>query len=161
MKLFSRSKESSDPADIIHNSFIAVADKIYDALEEEGYHWRKPWGVKRFESLVLTKFMMDYSFSGLSEDKLNDDEKNPIENAVEQLKQANGGSDIEAIKTAIDNLNKSWEPIAQKMYQAAQQEAQTPPNGADANADVNESSEGSTEEGDVEDADFEVVEEEK
>ena len=36
MKLFSRSKESSDPVDIIHNSFIAVADKIYDALEEEG-----------------------------------------------------------------------------------------------------------------------------
>ena len=75
MKLFSRSKESSDPADIIHNSFIAVADKIYDALEEEGYHWRKPWGVKRFESLVLTKFMMDYSFKGLAEDKLKDDEK--------------------------------------------------------------------------------------
>jgi len=75
MKLFSRSKESSDPADIIHNSFIAVADKIYDALEEEGYHWRKPWGVKRFESLVLTKFMMDYSFNKLAEDKLKDDEK--------------------------------------------------------------------------------------
>ena len=75
MKLFSRSKESSDPADIIHNSFIAVADKIYAVLEEEGYHWRKPWGVKRFESLVLTKFMMDYSFNGLAEDELKDDEK--------------------------------------------------------------------------------------
>ena len=75
MKLFSRNKESSDPADIIHNSFIAVTDKIYDALEEESYHWKKPWGVKRFESLVLTKFMMDYCFKGLSEDKLQDDEK--------------------------------------------------------------------------------------
>ena len=75
MKLFSRSKESSDPADIIHNSFIAVADKIYDALEEECYHWSKPWGVKRFESLVLTKFMMDYSFKNLAENKLKDDEK--------------------------------------------------------------------------------------
>ena len=47
------------------------------------------------------------------------------------------------------------------MYQAAQKEAETPPNGADANADVNESSEGGTKEDDVEDADFEVVEEEK
>ena len=75
MKLFSRSKESSNPEDIIHNSFIAVVDKIYNSLEEEGYHWRKPWGVKRFESIVLTKFIMDYSFNGLVKDKLNDDEK--------------------------------------------------------------------------------------
>ena len=36
--------------------------------------------------------------------------------------------------------------------------AQTPPNGADANTDANE---GSAKEGEVEDADFEVVEEEK
>ena len=94
-------------------------------------------------------------------DKLSDDDKKPIEDAVEQLKQANGSSDVDAIKTAIERLNKAWEPVAQKMYQAAQQEAQTPPNGADVNTDANESSEGSTKEGDVEDADFEVVEEEK
>jgi len=94
-------------------------------------------------------------------DKLSDDDKKPIEDAVEQLKQANGSSDVDAIKTAIERLNKAWEPVAQKMYQAAQQEAQAPPNGADVNTDANESSEGSTKEGDVEDADFEVVEEEK
>mgnify|MGYP000853254797 CR=1 FL=1 len=29
----------------------------------------------RFESLVLTKFMMDYSFKGIAEDKLKDDDK--------------------------------------------------------------------------------------
>jgi len=80
MKIFSRNKESSDPADIIHNSFISVSDKICDSLEEEGYHWSKPWGVKRFESIVLTKFMMDYSFNGLAEDKLKDDEKKAFAN---------------------------------------------------------------------------------
>jgi hypothetical protein len=75
MKLFSRNKENSDPAVIIHNSLTAVADRISDSLEEEGYHWNKPWGVKRFESLILAKFMMDYSFKGLVENKLKDDEK--------------------------------------------------------------------------------------
>ena len=94
-------------------------------------------------------------------DKISDDEKKPVEDAVEQLKQANGGSDVVAIKTAIENLNKAWEPVSQKMYQAAQQEAQTPPNGVDGNTDANESSNGSSKEGEVEDADFEVVEEEK
>ena len=89
----------------------------------------------------------------------NIEQKKSIEDAVKQLKQANGGSDINSIKTAIENLNKAWEPVSQKMYQAAQQEAQTPPNGADGNTDTNESSKGSSKEGEVEDADFEVVEE--
>ncbi len=75
MKIFSRNKESSDPADIIQNSLIAVVNRISDSLEDDGYHWTKPWGVKRFESMVLAKFMMDYSFNGLTEDKLKDDEK--------------------------------------------------------------------------------------
>ena len=75
MKLFSRNKETSDPAVIIQNSLTAVANRISDSLEDDGYHWNKPWGVKRFESLVLAKFMMDYSFNGIAEDKLKEDEK--------------------------------------------------------------------------------------
>ncbi len=75
MKLFSRSKESSDPSIIINNCLKAVANRISDSLDEEEYHWTKPWGVKRFESIILAKFMIDYSFNKLAEDKLGDDEK--------------------------------------------------------------------------------------
>jgi len=96
-----------------------------------------------------------------AKEKLTDDEKKSIQDAVDQLKQANGGSDVEAVKTAIESLNKTWEPVAQKMYQAAQQEAQAASNGADVNTNANESSEGTAKEGEVEDADFEVVEDEK
>ena len=89
-------------------------------------------------------------------DKITDEEKKPIEDAVEQLKQANGGSDMDAIKTAIENLNKAWEPVAQKMYQA-QQEQQTPSETGDAKTEAESS--GDSKEAEVEDADFEVVEE--
>ena len=75
MKLFSRSKESSDPAIIINNCLKAVANRISDSLDEDEYHWMKPWGVKRFESIILAKFMLDYSFNKLAEDKLGDDER--------------------------------------------------------------------------------------
>ena len=75
MKLFSRNKETSDPAVIIQNSLSAVVNRISESFEDEKYHWTKPWGVKRFESMVLAKFMMDYSFNGLADDKLKDDEK--------------------------------------------------------------------------------------
>jgi len=90
-------------------------------------------------------------------DKITDEDKKPIEDAVEQLKQANGGSDIDAIKIAIENLNKTWEPVAQKMYQAAQSKtAQEKPESTD-NSSAKDSK--TTKEGEVEDADFEVVEE--
>ena len=85
-------------------------------------------------------------------DKITDEDKKPIEDAVEQLKQANGGSDIDAIKTAIEKLNKAWEPMAQKMYQTAQEEPE--PTGASSGKESKTSKEG-----EVEDADFEVVEE--
>ena len=91
-------------------------------------------------------------------DKLAEAEKQPIQDALEKLKQANGGSDIDSIKTAMEGLNKAWEPVAQKMYQAAQQkEADSSVNSSsDKTADANSKS--NKEE--VEDADFEVVEEE-
>ena len=91
-------------------------------------------------------------------DKLAEAEKQPIQDALEKLKQANGGSDIDSIKTAMEGLNKAWEPVAQKMYQAAQQKEadssvnSSPDQAADANSKSNKE--------EVEDADFEVVEEE-
>ena len=90
-------------------------------------------------------------------DKISDDDKKTIEDAVEQLKQANGGSDIVAIKSAIENLNKAWEPVAQKMYQAAQSQ---PSNEESESTDGEPTKESKTvKNGEVEDADFEVVEE--
>ena len=91
-------------------------------------------------------------------DKITDEDKKSIEDAVEQLKQTNGGSDIDAIKTAIENLNKAWEPVAQKMYQAEQsQTAQEEPESTGTSSAKDSKT---TKEGEVEDADFEVVEEE-
>ena len=93
-------------------------------------------------------------------DKLSKEEKKNIENALEQLKQANSGSDTELIKNAIDNLNKVWEPVAQKMYQASQEKNVASEDKMDEN--VNKSDKASEVNNDeVEDADFEVVEDEK
>ena len=71
---FSAEQSSSNPATIINNCLIADVNRISDSLNQEEYLWMNPWGVKRFESVVLAKFMMDYSFNGLAEDRLKDDE---------------------------------------------------------------------------------------
>jgi len=80
LESFLRNKKSSDPAIIIDTCLKAVVNRISDDLDGEAYHWKKPWGVKRFESIVLAKFLMNLAFNRLSEDKLKDDEKTGFEN---------------------------------------------------------------------------------
>ncbi len=52
-------------------------------------------------------------------DKITADEKATVEAAIEKLKEANKGTDLEAIKTAGDDLQKAFHPIAAKLYQNA------------------------------------------
>ena len=86
------------------------------------------------------------------EEKLNDDDKKRLEEAVEKLKTASAGSNLEDMKSATENLNSAWNEIAGKMYESSKQEgagSQEPPE------PTGESKKGDDKE--IEDADFEVV----
>ena len=50
-------------------------------------------------------------------DKVSEDEKAPILAAIEKLKEVNKGTDVEAIKAAIDEVQKAFYPVAEKLYQ--------------------------------------------
>ncbi|WP_195269219.1 molecular chaperone DnaK [Eubacterium sp. 1001713B170207_170306_E7] len=57
------------------------------------------------------------------EGKISDDEKSKVNAAIDKLKTAGEGEDVEAINKAIEELNEALYPIAQKMYeQTAQQQ---------------------------------------
>ena len=75
MKIFSRNKELSDPKSVVNSCLKFLLNRITDDLDNERYHWNKSWGVKRFESIVLAKFILDYSFERVVENQLSDDEK--------------------------------------------------------------------------------------
>ncbi len=62
-------------------------------------------------------------------DKLSDEEKNKINTAKEALKEALKGTDIEAIKTAQEELQKEVYAVSEKVYKAAA-EAQNAAGGA-------------------------------
>ena len=80
MKIFHRNKEASDPAIVIPSCLKFLLNRITDDLEREEYNWDKPWGVKRFESIVLAKFIMDYSFEGVFSNILSEDERSSYYN---------------------------------------------------------------------------------
>jgi len=86
-------------------------------------------------------------------DKLSDDKKKPIEEALEELKKAFEAKDIALVEPALEKINEAWKAASEEMYKA-QQNAQA--NGAGAQQSGNaggDNSEGS----DVEDVDFEEV----
>ena len=87
-------------------------------------------------------------------DKLSDDKKKPIEEALEELKKAFESKDLAVITPALDKINESWKVASEEMYKA-QAEAQQA-GGPSANGE--ESTNGEAKEGDdVEDVDFEEV----
>lgn len=92
-------------------------------------------------------------------DKIEADDKTKIETAVGRVKEALKGANSDEIKSATDALNTTWNEVAQKLYQQKGPEQGQPgagatgPEQAAADDSAGESKESDT----VEDADYEVV----
>ncbi|MCR9227508.1 MAG: molecular chaperone DnaK [Flavobacteriaceae bacterium] len=92
-------------------------------------------------------------------DKLSDDKKKPIEDALEELKKAYEGKDLAVITPALDKINEAWKVASEEMYKA-QAEAQGGAAGAGASGDASSgdgAGNGASEGDNVEDVDFEEV----
>ena len=84
-------------------------------------------------------------------EKLSDDKKAPIEEALVSLKSAHESKDLDAIDTAMETINTAWTAASEEMYKASQEEA--------GNAEGGKQAENTTD--DVTDVEFEEVKEEE
>jgi molecular chaperone DnaK len=91
-------------------------------------------------------------------EKLSADKKEPIEAALEELKKAHESKDLAQIDAAMEKINEAWKAASEEMYKA-QAEAQGGAEGAQPGADTG--AEASQEGDDVQDVDFEEVNEEE
>ena len=62
-----------------------------------------------------TAYQLEKSLNELG-DKVNASEKAPIQAAIEHLKEVNKGSDVQAIKAAIEEAQKAFYPLAERLY---------------------------------------------
>ncbi|MFQ6676938.1 MAG: molecular chaperone DnaK [Fidelibacterota bacterium] len=85
-------------------------------------------------------------------EKLSEDEKKTLTDSVEKLKTANSGTIVSDIKSSMDSLNAAWNKLASKMYEATKDDEQ--PN---AEAPPTKEEKAKKDEGEIEDADYEVV----
>ena len=111
---------------------------------------------KKFEELVKTKNNADMLVHATrktieeSEDKLNEDEKKQVEEALTGLEEAVTSEDIDSIESATKNLNDVLTPLTQKLYKQENPEASS-----EAETDENASTDNTV------DAEFEEVKEEE
>ncbi len=84
-------------------------------------------------------------------DKISEDNKKPVEEALVELKAAYETKNVDAITPALDKINEAWKAASEEMYKAQAEGQEGAPTGeptADAGAEEN---------ADVEDVDFEEV----
>lgn len=87
-------------------------------------------------------------------DKLSDDKKKPIEDALEELKKAYETKEVATIQPALDKINEAWKTASEEMYKAQADGGNAAGGGA---ASEGGPSEDGKENSDVEDVDFEEV----
>ena len=84
-------------------------------------------------------------------DKLSDDKKKPIEEALEELKKSFESKDLEKIDPALEKINEAWKAASEEMYKAQQNQQGQAQQPADEQSTDNSDN--------VEDVDFEEVKE--
>jgi molecular chaperone DnaK len=85
-------------------------------------------------------------------EKLSDDKKAPIEEALTELKSAHSSKDLNAIDSAMEKINAAWKVASEEMYKATEEAKNAGGASSDPQADNAD---------DVTDVDFEEVDEEK
>lgn len=90
-------------------------------------------------------------------DKLPADKKAPIEAALEKLKTAHKEQNLEAIDTAMNELNTVFHAASQEMYNAQNAQSQAGGESAGENTSTGNNTADSSNDGNVTDVDFEEV----
>ena len=113
---------------------------------------------KKFEELVQTKNNADMLIHATrktideSGDKLSDEEKNSVEEAVKSLEEAVASENVESIESSTKNLNDVLTPLTQKLYKQDNSDDENVTNGDN---EDNQASDNTV------DAEFEEVKEEE
>ena len=128
-----------------------IEKMVNDAKKHEAEDRAKKEEIDTKNQAEQLVFQTEKQMKDLDE-KLSDDDKNDLNDALEKLKKANESSVVDDIKSEMENLNSVWSAKASTMYDASNANAQEPP--------VKEAKSGSEAKDDkkIKDADFEVVE---
>jgi len=88
-------------------------------------------------------------------DKISDDKKKSIEDALASLKKAHESKDIDSIKAELEKINEAWKNASEELYKAQAESGKQPESNETESKKSAKKSKGSDD--DVQDVDFEEV----
>lgn len=100
------SKEEIEKAKADAEAHAAEDEKKLELVNEKN----------RAESLCNS---IERAFKDVPADKITEDEKKPVIDAIAKVREAIKTDDIEKIKSEVEAMNKLYEPLASKLYQSA------------------------------------------
>jgi len=108
---------SQDDIEKMRRDAEAHAKEDEKKVEEIGVHNQAD------QIIHQTREQLDGEFGG----KISSEEKQSIEDVVSNLEEANKGTDVQNIKTRLDELNTVMMEVSQKMYQTDEPQQQQDP----------------------------------
>lgn len=141
-----RIESSSGLSDQEINKMTSEAEKF--AAEDEKFRKKVEAHNQAEQVLFSTRKALD----DLGE-KVSDDDKKPVEDALKDLENVKNSDNPEEIKGKIEAVNKAMMKISEKVYAQAQQQQQQPGPAPETDAASGAQN--------VEDADYEVIDEDK
>ena len=129
-----------------------IEKMVNDAKKHEAEDKAKKEEIDTKNQAEQLAFQIEKQMKDL-DDKLSDDDKNDLNDALEKLKKANESSVVEDIKAEMENLNSVWSAKASSMYDASNANTQDEPSVQDTTAKSE-----AKDDKKIKDADFEVVE---
>jgi molecular chaperone DnaK len=148
---------------ITHSSGLTDAEiekMKRDAKEHESEDKRKKEEIEIKNQADQLVFQSEKNLKEF-EAKLNSETKMKIENAIGRLKEAQKGTNIEEIKSAIEAMNAAWSEASTQMYsQATGSQQQGEQQGPETQQDQS-SAQGQGDGKKVENADYEVIDDDK
>ena len=129
-----------------------IEKMVNDAKKHEAEDKAKKEEIDTKNQAEQLAFQIEKQMKDL-DDKLSDDDKNDLNDALEKLKKANESSVVEDIKAEMENLNSVWSAKASSMYDASNANTEDEPSVQD-----NTAKSEAKDDKKIKDADFEVVE---
>ncbi len=116
--------------------------------------------IEKINSADSTIFQTEKQLKEYGE-KLSENNKKGIEEALQKLKEAHTSQDLAAIETALEGMNKAWEAASQEMYAATGGAQPGAEGGPQAGGPAPGADQGANTESDVSDVEYEEVEDDK
>jgi len=77
MQLFSKKPKVKDAESHLSSCIKKIFTKVHSEFNSKEYYWNRPYGVQKFESLVLTKYLFEHTFKfAYGDDPKQDDQDN-------------------------------------------------------------------------------------